>query len=402
MDNNTVADTGIDRVITCGVRWGSTANSYADLMTANGVCILASEHGSIELFRSIEEGDLIALKDGRNIIALGKPKLSDEGKTLTKKNVFWLDLFRNTLNLRLSDDQLNEKASHFEFELMDRIDVITIEEWVLLDTPIYYPLVQGTVTIRDEYVKQECINRFNKLSTSTEEYIVRETNYNLKNAQYLFSEYTATSDDDKNKKTLLKELLNSLDIVLNYDPENKIAKNLKESITTDGFLMTKSSKDLVDVYDHKAKSLRKINWRYTIAFITTLVVFMVLSVLYIISDYTSNITSENLKVFIFTKGIIISSIIASIIWLARFFNKRVHENVYLIEDYEHKSLIFGSLQNLKDVFVDEITPDVFRDIITKVIENPAINLLKIKDTKPHKVEIDLKEVVKKVASELPK
>ena len=389
----------IKRVITCGVRWGEYANSYAGLMIDNNACVLADSNKGINTFISISDQDLIALKDGHNIIALGKRKLNSN---IRKGN--WNGFFDQYLEQKITYGQQEKKASYFAFSLDDTIAMIGIEEWIVLDTPIYYPVMQSTVTIRDEKVIKDCINRFNELGTSSEQYISRQISFNLEKAQHLFSQYSVMSndDDDESKAPLVKDLLSSINVVLNYEPENEIAKQMKESITTGGYLVSKSSKDLVNVYSGKAKSLRKLNRRYTIAFITTLVVFMGLSVLYIICDFTSSINNNNLIVFIFTKGVIVSSIIASIFWLARFFNKRVHENVYLIEDYEHKSLIFGSLQNLKNVFADEMTPDVFRDIINKVIENPAINLLKIKDTKPHKVEIDLKEVVKKVASELPK
>ena len=389
----------IKRVITCGVRWGEYANSYAGLMIDNNACVLADSNKGINTFISISDQDLIALKDGHNIIALGKRKLNSN---IRKGN--WNGFFDQYLEQKITYEQQEKKASYFAFSLDDTIAMIDIEEWLVLDTPIYYPVMQSTVTIRDEKVIKDCINRFNELGTSSEQYISRQISFNLEKAQHLFSQYSVMSndDDDESKAPLVKDLLSSINVVLNYEPENEIAKQMKESITTGGYLVSKSSKDLVNVYSGKAKSLRKLNRRYTIAFITTLVVFMGLSVLYIICDFTSSINNNNLIVFIFTKGVIVSSIIASIFWLARFFNKRVHENVYLIEDYEHKSLIFGSLQNLKNVFADEMTPDVFRDIINKVIENPAINLLKIKDTKPHKIEIDLKEVVKKVASELPK
>ena len=396
MDNNTVADTGIDRVITCGVRWGATANSYADLMTANGVCILASEHGSIELFRSIEKGDLIALKDGRNIIALGKPKLSDEGKTLTKKNIFWLDLFRDTLNLRLSDDQLKEKASHFEFELSDRIDVITIEEWVMLDTPIYYPLVQGTVTIRDEKVKQDCINRFNELDTSTEKHEARQIDYYLKNAQHLFSQYSVMSDDDVKKAALSEELLSSIDIVLNYDPKNEIAKQMKSSIIKGSYLVTAflKSKNLSTTYNDKAEKLKTNNYFYIIPFIVTLAIFIGYSVYHIKTFDITSIPKDILIVFIVTKGFIASSMILSVFWVARFLNRRIHENVYLIEEYEYKALIFDSLQNLKVVFEKDIPDEVFQNIIEKIIENPAINLLKIKDKKSDETRLTTDDLLK--------
>ena len=409
-------NTEIKRVITCGVRWGATANSYADLMTVNGVCVLGTGSGGLDLFRHIKNGDLIALKDGRNIIALGKPRLSNKGETSTTKDICWKYFFLNILGLKLSKDQLEKKANHFEFSLDDEIDVITIEEWIMLDTPIYYPLVQSTVTIRDEEVKQECINRFNELGTSTQEYAKRQVEYSLKNAQHLFSQYMVMSNDDIRKATLSNELLSSINIVLNYDPENEIAKTMKDSIikAKDNIakakeiiaekdkIIEKKSDKLFTTYKKKADSLTTSNKTYEELFIITLLSFILLSSFYIYYISTLTITKEDLIIFIATRGLVVSSIILSVFWIARFLNKRIHENVYLIEEYEYRALIFESLQNLKGVFEQDIPDDLFRDIMNKIIENPAINLLKIKDKKSDETRLNTDDIVKLLSKTITK
>ena len=408
MDNNTVADTGIDRVITCGVRWGATANSYADLMTNNGVCVLATNHGSKNLFRSIGEGDLIALKDGRNIIALGKPLIIDNSITARLNNTTWKGFFNNTLNLNLSAEQLDEKEKEFGFSVYEEIDLIFIEEWLILDTPIYYPLVQGTVTIRDEYVKQECINAFNGNRISPEEYIVREVSSNLNKAQLLFSEYMVIPNTDIRKINMLDELLGSIDIVLNYEPDNEIVKKMKISITKKDQQIEEKSKELAETYKKKANLLLASNVVYIIAFIATLSVFIGFSTDHIKTFEITSIPKDILIVFIVTKGFIASSMILSVFWVARFLNRRIHENVYLIEEYKYKALMFDSLQNLKDVFGEKNADEVFKNVIEKIIENPAINLVKIKDKKSDITLKNIKEIaetvneVKKNISELPK
>ena len=404
MDNDTGANTGIDRVITCGARWGESANSYKDLMLNNGVCVLASGHGSIGLFRSIGEGDLIALKEGRKIIALGKPKLNIHSKTAERHETNWLDFLNNTLKLNLSTEQQEAKEAEFGFSVYEEIDVIIIEEWVILDTPIYYPLIQGTVTIRDEAVKKECIKRFNELGTNTKEHKTRVIEYHLKNAQHLFSQYSVMSDDNENKAPLVKELLNSINIILTYEPENKIAKQMNDSINKIDPLLKANSKELSKIYNRKANFLLLNNIVYIVFFIATLVVFIYYSFCHITTFDINSITRDNLIVFIVTKGFIASSMILSVFWIARFLNKRIHENVYLIEEYEYKALIFDSLQNLKVVFEKDIPDDLFRDIMNKIIENPAVNLLKIQNAKSDISHKNIKEIaetlndVKKVAN----
>ncbi len=382
----------IKRVITCGARWGSTANSYADLMTANGVCILASEHGSIELFRSIEEGDLIALKDGRNIIALGKPVLNKDRKALINQNKKWKDFFQFSLDLKLSQEELEDKANYFDFALGDEIDVITIEEWIMLDTPIYYPLVQGTVTIQDEYVKQECINKFRELSASAGEYETRQIEYLLNDAKKMFSEYMVLPDNFVEKAILSEELLKTINSVLKYDPENEMATKLKDSIAEKDKLLETKIEKLADTYNKKADSLKESNCRYIYFFIVILLSFAIISFNHVVTFDINSITRDNLIVFIVTKGFIASSMILSVFWIARFLNKRIHENVYLIEEYEYKALIFNSLQNLKDVFGKDNADEVFKNIIEKIIENPAVNLIKIKDKKSDISLANIKEI----------
>ena len=363
----------INRVITCGVRWGAYASSYAELMTNNGVCILGYGNRGTELFRTTQKGDLLALKDGRNIIALAKPKLDENEETILEE-ITWGDFFNNYSEQKLSEEEKKEQAKKFGFLLNDKIDVITIEEWVLLETPIYYPIIQSTVSIKKEEAKKECINRFNETNVTSEEYKKRQIDFNLKKAQGLFSEYTETKDDNEKLK-LSSEILDSVMIVLRYDANNEIAKKIKFGISQD-ISLEESTGNLSEIYKNKSKKLKLTNVFYIIAFIITIVAFITLAVCYIKNFDISNITKDNLIVFILTKGTIVSSIIASIFWLARFLNRRIHENVYLMEEYEYRALMFDSLQGLKDAFGEDLPSDVFSNIVNKVIENPAVSLMK--------------------------
>ena len=404
MDNDTNTDTKIKRVITCDIRWREVTNSYADLMISNGVCILGAGNRGTELFRSMWDGDLIALKDGINIIALGRPKLNNNQSAIIEKNTTWKGFFDKSVEPKLSDEQQEQKANYFNFSLTDKIDIIFIEKWVLLNTPIYYPVMQSTVTIRDKDVKDECIKRFIKPSKSAEEYKTEQINYYLENALHVFSQYTVISNDDVRKAPLSEELLNAIEIVLNYDPENKIAKTMKESISKNKESISKKdkiiedkeikikSKELADTYNKKADSLKESNCRYIYFFIVILLSFAIISFNHIATFDINSIAKDNLIVFIVTKGIITSSMILAVFWIARFLNKRIHENVYLIEEYEYKALIFNSLQNLKDVFGEERADEVFQKIIEKIIENPAVNLIKIKDKKSDISLANIKEI----------
>ena len=389
----------INRVITCGVRWGAYANSYAELMTNNGVCILGYGNRATELFRTTQKGDLLALKDGRNIIALAKPKLDENEETIKAEEITWGDFFNDYSEQKLSDNEQQQKADYFGFLLEDIIDVITIEEWVLLETPIYYPIIQSTVSIKKEEIKNECINRFNETNVTSEEYKKRQIDFNLKKAQGLFSEYTETKDDNEKLK-LSKELLDSIDVILRYDSKNEIANNLKDSIMTT-YLVPKRTNKLSKIYKDKSKKLKLTNFFYIGFFIITILAFITFSICYIKNFDISNITKDNLIVFIFTKGTIVSSIIASIFWLARFLNRRIHENVYLMEEYEYRALMFDSLLDLKDVFAKEMTKGILKNIVNKVIENPAVALMK--KNKGNKKDIEyLEKLIKTILRNIPK
>ena len=389
MDKDTNTDTDIKRVITCGVRWGDSANSYKDLMIENGVCVLATSNRGIGTFLSIGDQDLIALKDGRNIIALGKRKLNSN---IRKGN--WNGFFDQYLEQKITYEQQEKKASYFAFSLDDTIAMIDIEEWLVLDTPIYYPVMQSTVTIQDEYVKQACIDTFNGKRITLEESIARQIDASLKNAQLLFSEYMVMPNTDTGKASLLEKLLGSIDIVLNYEPDNEIAKKMKESITEGGYLISTKSRELSNIFNSKARSLKWSNYIYIPLFILTLLTFIIIAACYVKTFDINIITKDNLIVYVVTKGFIISSIILSVFGIASFFNKRIRENVYLIEEYDYKALIFESLQNIKDVFDEKKTEEVFNSMINKIIENPAVNLLKVKDKKSDLTLKNIKEVAK--------
>ena len=185
-------------------------------------------------------------------------------------------------------------------------------------------------------------------------------------------------------------------------------KKMKISITKKDQQIEEKSKELAETYKKKANLLLASNVVYIIAFIATLSVFIGFSTDHIKTFEITSIPKDILIVFIVTKGFIASSMILSVFWVARFLNRRIHENVYLIEEYKYKALMFDSLQNLKDVFGEKNADEVFKNVIEKIIENPAINLVKIKDKKSDITLKNIKEIaetvneVKKNISELPK
>ena len=133
------------RVFSCGVSWGGGRKkpSYFEEFKKYNAAILGSYNRRIEYFRDLKVGDLIAAKDGFNIIAIG------EVTSVSENYCTWKDLIDE------------KKANHYGVSLEDEIDIIKVNKWIELKKTIEYKL-QGTGIIRDEETVKKCNNIYYK------------------------------------------------------------------------------------------------------------------------------------------------------------------------------------------------------------------------------------------------
>ena len=121
------------RVFSCGVSWGGGRKkpSYFEEFKKYNSAILGSYNRSIEGFRNLKVGDLIAAKNGEKIIALGQVASASEKYRNWK---YFID---------------ESKANYYGVSLEDEIDIIKVNKWIELEEPINYPTSSGTGFVTD-------------------------------------------------------------------------------------------------------------------------------------------------------------------------------------------------------------------------------------------------------------
>ncbi|WP_239662072.1 hypothetical protein, partial [Brachyspira hyodysenteriae] len=102
----------LKKVFACGVSWGNEKPSYFEEFKKYNAAILGSYNRRIEYFRDLKVGDLIAAKDGFNIIAIG------EVTSVSENYCTWKDLIDE------------KKANHYGVSLEDEIDIIKVNKWI--------------------------------------------------------------------------------------------------------------------------------------------------------------------------------------------------------------------------------------------------------------------------------
>lgn len=132
--------------------------------------------------------------------------------------------------------------------------------------------------------------------------------------------------------------------------------------------------------------------------VSILVDILVLITFFIINTklHTDNLFF-NIKLLVLSFGIL-----GLLLWVTKYFNRRVHETIQLSEDYEHKSLVLSSFyiysRELKklDTSDKRILTDYVNKVSTTTNKNPAVNLNKRKpDNSP--VE-DIKDILLQLVS----
>lgn len=384
------------RVITCGVRWGGRqVASYAQISIENNVAILGTYNRNIGLFKSAKKGEYIALKDGFNIIALGIVAETAEDFTWRDIRDYFLD---EEGTKGITEDEKEKLAikiienESYGFTLDDEITIITIENWIRIDPPIYYYMVMSTVSIKDPVTIQECEKRFKKGQLNSEEYKQEQVKLNLNIAKRLLGD--VISDDNitnEDKEEKLQKSLNAIDIVFNFEEGNAEALSIQKTIkdystnvkTKEEKISLELQETLLSAFQKKAEELKKSNkYNFSIFFI---IVGVFISALFVGVIYPVNslipYSTLPIHIFFFAKVTLSFTIGIAVFWIARFFNRRIHENNHLIEEYEYRVILLKSFKTLSHEFSDDMKNKYLNQIILKITSNPNYALAKHKDDK---------------------
>lgn len=126
----------LKRVFACGVSWGNGKLSYFEEFKKHNSAILGSYNRRIEYFRDLKVGDLIAVKEGFKIIAVG------EVSSVSEEYCTWKDLIDEA------------KANHYGMSLEDEVDIIKVNKWIELEEPIIYQNIGSGIIKHEETVKK--------------------------------------------------------------------------------------------------------------------------------------------------------------------------------------------------------------------------------------------------------
>lgn len=217
----------IQNIITCGIRWGTGNPSYQKLSLDNNIAILGGENKHFKIPpKDTKSGILIALKDGFNIIALGMYK--DKSAEIKWTEVF--DTYIISENRKYTEEEKVELANKYHFNLEDSVITIEVEEWVILDPPIYYPNRVSTVNIRQDPIIEKCNNRFKQKQLDTEQHNEKLVQFNIQTAQGLLNTLNSEDNKDNKKRNILADALELVENALKFDSTNTEATNLKNAI----------------------------------------------------------------------------------------------------------------------------------------------------------------------------
>ena len=300
------------KIITCGVRWGSGNLSFADeILLEHGIAVLSQTNRDSSLFDNIQKDDMVALKDGYKIIALSKP---GEGiGTCT-----WKDVISQYIS---SDKTIQEELSDkYSFALDHVVSYLEVEEWRLMDPPIYYPSRQASVIIHQKDIIKECMDRFNSFS-----------------------------EDDKQQQQEAYEQQQQ-----EQEEQQKQQKQINK---------------IKNRFSDKANALKDENENYKNLFFITVGIYLFFLIGLFIFSGALNISTPLDYLIKATLSVTITTIV---FWIAKFFNRRTHENVHLIEEYEHRSILWDTLELFQSTIdCEEHKKELRHKIVSALIENPT-------------------------------
>ena len=177
------------------------------------------------------------------------------------------------------------------------------------------------------------------------------------------------------------------------DKINKYDKLLIETdkkelvdLQDENFIQKEQKKYLSYEYKIKSSTLKQLNKMFTLCFLSITGLFAIgLGVFFSLSSLP---TEEELMAFLITKTTITITITMIIFWVAKFFNRRIHENVHLIEEYEHRALLLDTFDLLTaSVNTEEHKKEILDKILIALIENPTKCLNKKKVDKSPTTEV---------------
>ena len=341
---------------------------------------------------SIEESDNAILKE---VIRLSKPKdlaiyydsIADKIYSHSVRKLIHESLYVNE-NLYLSHILKIENRVLFfinrEFEIttdsffnhaLETIKIYFDEEYHI-DGPKYISSLTEAYTKYTDVLKEKVKNYNNddnqEQSSSANSEVINESNdynaiiksinelkklHNTENLKLLINEIEST-------KTKIDKL---------YKDTEETSKKISEDYTT--FTKQWVVKDLKTKADHLETQRKFYAMCYTWMIIIDIVV-VIGCVALNIWGLPKLFNAETLSFWQhFSAGVLLTApLLTIILWLTRYFNRRVHECVHLKEDYENKyltMLVFDGFKDKISAYGDKAIYEYIMKVINRITENPT-------------------------------
>lgn len=319
---------------------------------------------------------------GRNLnflIEIGViTKENDNKHKITNLGV---DLYR-TLDTNLYDmfsEKLREIISSYDF-LRDISKYMEIQKEKTKDDLINYIIYQsgskkhqftkaGAVTIIDMLINAKLLTEYDNKIIFNKEF----SQANILLEKVNLEKNSITNDNnDINIEEANKNISDKLEYV-----DNLVSEVISEATDVNNIKLSQN-------YNDKIRELNKSHRIYHITFIGMIIV----DIICVISIFLLNVyvfKENNDSIFYNIRVSILSiSILGLLFWLTKYFNRRTHEIIHLIEEYEHKFLVINSFITYSKELerLSESKNNFLADYISKVSstinKSPASNLNKRK------------------------
>ncbi len=243
----------------------------------------------------------------------------------------------------------------------------------------------------------------------------RELQKSLDEYSSLMSRYNGVNDDvaspydriKNNIDTWIKIYPKNKEVLLlgynyfKYTENNELSEELMERIQELSQLEDKLKQDpeyisqlkrmyLSREYEQKSEDFKDKNTKYIVSFFATVGVYAI--VLIIILFALPIPSNDKLGGFVLTKSTSILTLSILIFWLARFFNRRIHENVHLAEEYSYRASLLEMFETLKNSVDPENQKEVLNLIMRSITENPNYALHR---KKADKIPMEILEILQK-------
>ena len=238
----------------------------------------------------------------------------------------------------------------------------------------YMELDKTVVKLQKEY--SECKDEVEKEKISEEVYLLTDIYQDHKN---LIRFAYDISLDTRRKE--YKELLVNIE------------KKELTKLQSDKYIQNVEKQKLSSNYQNKCRTVSAINYFYVFGFLSITGGYVGFLVQFLLQG---TLPSQDMLVpFLVLKAPITVSITVVVCWIAKFFNRRLHENVQLIEEYSHRALLLDSFDMLlNSVSSDEQKKEILNKVMDALIKTPAHCLFRPKADKIPTELIELAKILK--------